>query len=110
MKLAIAVCLVAVGCGGKKEGDKPAGDKAKKVEPLSGYCMLEDQSCWEFSADEVKSRGPAFMFAMCDKRGKFVENQPCPKENLVASCRAGSVLTRYYSTQREGNCGACPDG
>jgi len=117
LKTSILVFMLAA-CGGKKDSDKATpSDKAapKKVEPTSGHCWLKpggtaDQRCWEFTPEEVRAQGPAFMTSMCDPTtGTFVENKPCPTENLVATCRGGSMITRFYGGER-GACGQCPDG
>lgn len=103
----LLVGLALAACGGKKQDDgPPAGDdKPTVAEARSGYCMLPNQRCWEFTDDSQ-----AAMTSMCNHRGTFVANQPCPKANQIGSCRAGKMLTRFYSGEIPGNCGACPDG
>ncbi len=107
----ILLCVVLVACGGKKDGDKPAGDtdKPKAAEPTHGHCMLldpngkPDQRCWELDTIQAAR-------AMCDSSTrKLVENQSCPKTGLLASCRMSSMLVRFYGGER-GDCSSCPDG
>jgi hypothetical protein len=104
----ILLCIVLSACGGKKEGDKPpTTDEPKKPTVTSGHCMVKigdrpEQICWEFADRPDAAR------SMCQKHG-FVENQLCPKANLLATCRGTSMVTRYYSGSR-GACSTCPDG
>jgi len=63
--------------------------------------------CWDFTAEAVKSKGPAHMGGMCSNDGdhELVENEACPTANLIGSCSSGPTETiqRYYSGTRGHN-------